>query len=484
MQMDVVGVLTFLVGFYVLMAGPTAGFTALVLSTTLGAAAALKLPALGGASIMPAHVLLGFFLITICRDRDLRSTALAATAPGRSGFWLLCFVAFGVLSAYFLPRIFYNATTVYSAARAPTHPVVLVLPLGPSAANVTQSVYLIADLLGFAAIAAYASRVDAALVARVLLITAAVSLGFVILDLVTSAAGASALMDVIRNANYRMLNEGEIKGFKRIVGSYTETSGYSYVALGYLGFCLSLWLDGVWPRITLALAALVGLTLVLSTSSTAYVSLAVFGVVLFVASARRVGSGRATPQQVGLVVGGPPVALVLLLTLALIPSVWSALSDLFGTTVFNKLNSASGVERSAWNHGAWKVFVDTFGFGGGVGSVRASSLFMAALGSVGVFGTTLLVGFLWSIVRKRSVEGRSDAAILSRAGAWGVVPMIAAAAVSTGNTDLSLPFFILAGTACSLGLRRAAPRPFAPEATSAIGPWPRRHPSEHQESPA
>ena len=40
-----------------------------------------------------------------------------------------------------------------------------------------------------------------------------------------------------------MLNDGELGGLKRIVGSFSEAGAYSYAALGLYAFALALWLE-------------------------------------------------------------------------------------------------------------------------------------------------------------------------------------------------------------------------------------------------
>ena len=57
--------------------------------------------------------------------------------------------------------------------------------------------------------------------------------------------------------------------------------------------------------------------------------------------------------------------------------------NLIDTMVLNKLSTASGIERSAWNEQALQNFFDTFGFGVGNGSVRASSFPIGVLASLG-----------------------------------------------------------------------------------------------------
>ena len=70
-----------------------------------GAAAAIALPALGNATITPAVLFLPFLLARALRERGL-GECLRPLAFPNAGFWLMLVALWGVISAYFLPRIF------------------------------------------------------------------------------------------------------------------------------------------------------------------------------------------------------------------------------------------------------------------------------------------------------------------------------------------------------------------------------------------
>lgn len=77
--------------------------------------------------------------------------------------------------------------------------------------------------------------------------------------------------------------------------------------------------------------------------------------------------------------------------LALIPALWllPPIVDDIAARLVSKVDSSSYVDRSAVNNLAGNIFLDTFGFGAGLGSVRASSLAATAVASTGVIGTVL-----------------------------------------------------------------------------------------------
>ena len=78
MTIELVGIVTLIAGFYILRRGPDVGIVLLFCASLLGAAAAFKLPALGGANIMPAHALLPFYCLAVLRTRGGFGNALSS----------------------------------------------------------------------------------------------------------------------------------------------------------------------------------------------------------------------------------------------------------------------------------------------------------------------------------------------------------------------------------------------------------------------
>src|SRR5690606_5263081 len=70
------------------------------------------------------------------------------------------------------------------------------------------------------------------------------------------------------------------------------------------------------------------------------------------------------------------------------------ISDFFELTLFDKLESESGRERSNWTQQGWINFIDTYGFGVGLGGARSSSFPIALVSNVGVIGAFLFIAFL------------------------------------------------------------------------------------------
>jgi hypothetical protein len=65
MTIEIVGLIAAALGILGLVAGPAFMVFLFIVSTLLGASAAFVLDSLGGASISPAHLLLGFLVVCL-----------------------------------------------------------------------------------------------------------------------------------------------------------------------------------------------------------------------------------------------------------------------------------------------------------------------------------------------------------------------------------------------------------------------------------
>jgi hypothetical protein len=272
----------------------------------------------------------------------------------------------------------------------------------------------------------------------------------------------------LRNANYRMLDEATMSGFKRIVGSFPETSAFAYFTLGQFAFCTSLWLSGIRGRVTCPLAVLSLLALLFATSSTGYAGAAGFLIIAFAVGLGRMLSRPVTRQTVLFVLAAPLVAVTLLLGVSLDHASWQMLQGMLDNAVLDKLSSQSGIERGAWTQQALVNFFETYGLGGGTGSVRASSFPIAVLGNIGAFGALVYGGFMLALFCRRA--GRWDnpyPAACQSAARWACLTLLIGASVAGSFVDLGLPFFIFAALACAgpAAARLARPRP-APSAAA------------------
>ena len=198
-----------------------------------------------------------------------------------------------------------------------------------------------------------------------MIVCAVVLLVTAVADVATHHTDTGFLLSWLRNANYRMLEAGEIGGFKRIVGTFTEAGAFSYVALGFHAFCLSLWLDGLphsHHRNARTASRAIAVAVDLDDG------LWILGDVLLSHADRcaceaRQRAGHRQGLRLSLVFSMIPFLLGTAILFA--PSIWSAMTGLYDAAVSNKLESQSGIERMRWNHFAMKNFWDTAGFGAG-----------------------------------------------------------------------------------------------------------------------
>lgn len=450
MTIELIGVVTFLVGITCIFAGRTFATYAFVLSTLLGAASASILTSLGSANLPPAHLLLGFLVVRSCLDDRSLAEGLEALKFPQPGFWLLLTTLYAVLAAAFMPRLFQAATYVFTIARTEGGPGIVLTPLSPVSGNITQTVYFVGDLVCFLLFYGFAGeRKGAAAIARAVLACGILNVGFAALDYATFVTGTAELMSFVRNAPYRMLNEAEVMGVKRLVGSFPEASAFGSATLPLFAFSLSLWLNGLYARVAGLVALLSFAALVLSTSSSAYVALAAYLVIAFAGNGLRVLSGSATRVRFGFLTFTPLLALIAFIALQLHDPSRIFIEDVIQRSIFDKLSTDSGIERSNWNGQALQNFVDTYGLGAGTGSVRASSFPIAVLANIGVLGALTYGLFLFGCFSRARGAQDPEVKVIKTAATSACLALLIAASLGGTTIDLGLMFFVLSAVAAA-----------------------------------
>jgi hypothetical protein len=248
------------------------------------------------------------------------------------------------------------------------------------------------------------------------------------------------------------LSDTESIGLKRLVGSYGEASAFGFATLGYFAFATQLWLDGVYATRSAFVALLSFIALVFSTSTTAYVGASLFLAFVFLRCCWHIGIGRISRPAAIFVLFAPIMLSVLVILVVLTPSLNEYAHEALRTIFWDKLSSSSGVERSAWNANGLRNFYDSYGLGVGVGSLRASSLPVAVLASIGAPGAMFYLAFVFRMLRSsNSARQRGDPAgvAVQRAARAACVALLMAMAFTSAFVDLGLQFFILAALACA-----------------------------------
>lgn len=450
MSFEWIGAAGFVAGALCLLHGRRLAIFVFLVSTLFGAAAASVLTALGSANLPPSHLLLGFLMLIAMRGVHLRH-ALSAFAPSRAGVWLLLTLAYAIILVLFMPRIMAGATDVFSIARGENGVADLVLtPLAPASGNLTQTAYFIGDVACFAIFFAFArDRAGKRWMADALLFCGCVNILFAALDYVTFFTQTGDYLAFMRNATYRIHDTAEVVGLKRLIGSFTEASAFASMTLTLFAFCVTLWLNGYRPAFAGPLAFVLLLALILSTSTTAYVCLVIYLALVFTGSIWRALKGNAGRIRLQALIVTPLLICLALGAISLNASLADGIGEMLDQLVFQKGTTDSAVERGSWNIQALVNFVDSHGIGLGLGSVRASSSIVAALATMGIFGTLTYGWFVLRCLRAPREELHPESRAIREAAASACLALFISGAISGTTIDLGLIFFACAGLAAA-----------------------------------
>jgi hypothetical protein len=484
MSFTVFGLIAVLVGGYLIFQRGLNGPLIFILACSLlGGAAALKLPALGGSTIPPAYFALGFLVIRVAMSPDIRRAGSAVVYSTQT--LLIIYAVYTAITALLLPKIFAGQMNV-SAMRvvhfAGSEREQLV-PLGFSSQNLTTAVYLIGTMLTsicgmFVCMRPQSQRV---------LIPASVVIAWIficsgIADVALTHLGHRNWLDVFRNGSYAQLDQS-YSGFVRIQGLFPEASAYSSYGFCWLIFMVELWLRNVRPWST-GLAALgLGAILAVSTSTSAYVSLVAYALLVLL---------RILVFQKQLGVRKGFVIVVCVATFATLGLGWAAINnhaataftDMIEHMTVKKGQSVSGAQRGFWMRQGLNAFALSHGLGVGAGSFRSSSLFTAIAGSTGVVGLITFHAYLIQIIKPLRLStyaaAPNETMAAGAAAAWAAVFGLLPLEVNGPSPDPGILFAIFAGMALAW---RLAPATAAKPSTTATAQSARLRPA-YPTSPA
>ena len=442
------GLLFALFGLYLLGRPPVAMLVFVCVCTLFPAAAAIDLPALGGSSIPPALMALGFLAMRLLRKDVTRSPGPALGLEKNA--WLLVFCIYCAATAWVLPRLFAGRIDLIPMGAAGLG----FVPLHVTAQNTTQAVYMLGTAFAATAATALATRYGSPFI----LIKALVVITWVhaltgVIDLIAASAHLQGVFDVVRTGAYAQLDQNE-GGFHRIAGMCSEPSVYATLGSGYFAFMSELWLRRILPRRTGPAALVMLALLLLSTSSTAYISMA--GYIALLAGRLVVAPSSLTIDRaivlIGVALGGLTLSLLLVL---LHPSLASNFGTVLADMTLKKSQSKSGLERGLWAKQGWDAMKVTHGLGVGVGSFRSSSIVTAIAGSVGPAGLAVFAIYCLQVFKiGRRTTYAANVQIRSAAGAaagWTALICLVPALVIWATPDPGLIFALMAGL--SLGWR-------------------------------
>jgi hypothetical protein len=456
------GVIIAIAGLILLLRNDIMAMLAMMMVCALfGGSAALALPALGGASVPPVQFALLFGVARIL----LPGSGLlpAAGRAFRANLFLGLYALYGVVSAMIAPRLFAGMILVVPLRfTGRLRSLFDTVPLAFSSSNITVPVYMTGSFL--AGVVGYVAMDGRRAPTR--FVKTAVVIVWIHIFLGLSAAilkgtPYDTLISFVRNANYLQTDQ-TIEGFARIKGVFPEPSSYAAFAFGWFVFVFECWFRNILPRRTGPAAAMMGIVLFLSTSSTAYVALGgyalLFGLrILYLPRSLEIRKGMALVAAILIII------LLVSALFFLFPAAAEFVWDMLQHLTVGKQQSESGLQRAFWARLGLQAFQMSYGLGIGAGSFRSSSFVTAMLGSVGAVGSLFFILHVinaWKPLRRstyagaRSVRHYGEPAMIGAAAGWAALGVLIPAAIIAPSSDPGNDFAVFAGIALALRVRR------------------------------
>jgi hypothetical protein len=319
--------------------------------------------------------------------------SLVRTAVDPQGAGLLTvFWMIGIVSAMFFPRIFANVAEIVPMRGD-------MVPVGPSLGNFTQLAYLsISYLVTVIIVDGSRDRSFRTTMINAMMLGGAVLLVTGVADFVLGAAQGPYFAP-FKTAQYTFMDGSEILGLRRVEGLMSEASSYGPPCIIIATFLLvaSSGFEGTWRKITAqAISWGLVITAILSTSSTAYVGVALFAVFYSLNLFARVGAvmggrkDRPLAWELCLfILGCVGVAIAIMAT----PEVFAIPMKFINNIILDKPQSDSYAARMAWNKAALDALWATKGVGLGTGTARTSNFAVAVISNEGVLGAIAIFAF-------------------------------------------------------------------------------------------
>ena len=450
--MDIIpaGLLTLCIWFASMWRGVPAATTTIIAMLPFGMLTVVNLPAVGGLSLKVSSVCAGLLIVWLAITH-IRSSDHIFNHQNLSGshIALILLIIYVVISAVINVRIFQGEIDVFSLNRSVDRSgkgaIGMLTRLHPGASNISQTFYMLLSSSFFFAVLLVIRRYGITWIHRALVVTVVVHLVLSVLD----ALELDGVLSLVRTANYALLTHHEVHGFARVIGGFSEPSGYGCFSSALLGyFVLHTFISRSWLSGFLAQA--LGFCVLLSFSSSAYFG--AFFVVLFllIVIAQRTIVGAGIPRcfvYLGWIAGVLGIVFFMLNS--------AQVEHILDSLIFNKASSASGQERGLWAEYGFRTFLDTYGLGAGVGSIRSNGWLAVYLGSVGIPGFLLALAFWLQVLLKPLSQALSDeasAVFIACKAAVVVTLMMKLASATTPDPGFLLMLF----AACICCIRQQA----------------------------
>ncbi|MFT4269022.1 MAG: hypothetical protein QM586_17695 [Xenophilus sp.] len=403
-----------------------------------GAFAAIPTALTGGFTLTPTPLVAVLMVARQFASRAERAQGLDLVLRPSRLLLLFLFWLLAIATTFAMPRLFSGAVTVVPVKMTDF---MMTAPLAVTPQNLSQALYLTISVLTVLAFARMLRTVPMRQHAlQALCLGAALTVLTGVLDFASLFLPLDPVLEPFRTATYALLTGVELQDGKRIVGLMPEASSFGGVALTFL---VSLYfLRRAMPagmlrqRVVPPLLLLLLLLVWLSTSSAAYMGMAVFACTVLAEWAWRAVQARGNAwlhrglsREFAI---GAGVLFAMLLVAVAFPRLLDPVMRQIDEFVLQKSASSSFEERSMWTRVSWEALVTTGGLGVGLGGTRASNFAVALASNTGLAAACLYFAFAaQSLLRRAPVcDGQGQALVLGVRWAY-AAPFVTSLMVGT-----------------------------------------------------
>ena len=440
-------------------------------SLSFGSFAIIPTALTGGLTITAAPmVAILIFIRNMTVKRNIDSFFRMAVNP-RQMLLLTLFWILAVFLTLFMPRFFNGDVyiipmrlTKFTSGEA----------LSPTTQNISQLAYLTISIISVPSFAILLRPPEMRQHAMIAMVYGAITAVFTgILDFSSQYVPLDFILEPFRTATYALLTDNTVMDVKRVVGLMPEASSYGSLTMMYL---VGLYFfrhaiedkfirNFVVPYLLIAILVMVWL----STSSAAYVGLAILGVLVALDWFWRAGFLSPRDRRRKGLGGELWIAIVAVMVPCVIfildPTVLDPIIGMIDNIIFQKSASSSFEERGMWTAVSWQALLDTRGLGVGIGSTRTSNGIVAVVSATGFLGAFLYYSFIALSLSQRAKPGDATGAAMISAVRWAFMPSFIINALIGTSADFgangALRYGLTFAIAASLPAARRSLKPRA-----------------------
>jgi hypothetical protein len=358
----------------------------------------------GGYGVMPALVpaalFINIFVLKLCFGERYPAERLALGVM----FPFIAVVIGALASSFLMPRLFEGDVMVWPQKSF----IMARSPLAPNSGNYTQDMYLLADALLAITASIYLTR-DGFNLRRLLDSYFVAGLVVVFISLWQFAGNTLHVWYptafFLSNPGWAQLSDESIGTLTRLNGPFSEPSALASYLCGTVSASGWMVLNGDKARLP-RYALVLGLAiLLLCTSATGYLALAILIALLLVRTF--IASSPATRRRVltGAIVVGTLCSIIVATIPVLAPSVATE-AEMVITGTMNKNQTSSYNDRTMADRDSLHAMAASDFLGVGWGSTRSSSLLPGLCAAIGVWGILGLIWFASGLYRHLAIAHR------------------------------------------------------------------------------